>query len=53
MNQSRAAAHEWLGTRSTASAANKATSAITTKLFIDRGIPTSSFPPAAPSARRS
>ena len=34
MNHSRAAAHEWLGTKSTARANDKTTSAITTNLFI-------------------
>ena len=34
MNHSRAAAHEWLGTKSTATANDKITSAITTNRFI-------------------
>ena len=44
MNHSRVPAHEVLGTRSTAKPTantNKATTIITTKVFIDRVIPTS------------
>jgi hypothetical protein len=48
VNHSRAAAHEVLGTRSTArdtANTNKAKLTITTQLFIVRCITTSSFPP--------
>jgi hypothetical protein len=53
MNHSRAPAHEVLGTRSTARVTantNKATATITTKVFIDRVIPTS--PPFHPPLLR-
>ena len=48
MNHSRAAAHEALGTRSTAkvTATNKATTTIITKVFVDSVIPSS--PPFHP-----